>query len=99
MSVVTDPFCLNVNTGEMGEVLYQDGTRTMEPIIWCDICGWAAPKDKPNDKHHFCHRHKPAEVRAFMDGSLSGYFERKAQLDLLYRSVAEFAKNQLIGYT
>ena len=72
-----------MNTGELIECRNIDGTTTMELVIWCDLCGYGARHNSdPNDKYHFCHRHKETEIRAFMSGSIAGYFEREAQLTL-----------------
>lgn len=72
-----------MNTGELIECLHINGTTTMELVIWCDICGYGARHDSnPDDKYHFCHRHKEKEIRDFMNGSIAGYFEREAQQEL-----------------
>lgn len=65
-----------MNTGELIECFHQDGSRTMEPVIWCDLCGWGARHtSNPDDVHHFCHRHKEPEIQAFLDGKIKGYFQ------------------------
>ena len=65
-----------MNTGEPILVHQLDGTETMEPYIYCDICGladtvlWYSQVDDP---YHFCHRHGADQVRDFMTGRLKGY--------------------------
>lgn len=73
-----------MNTHELTEVIYLDGTRGIEEIIWCDICGWGDTvrnQGFPEDDYHFCHRHGADQVRDFMQGRLQGYFD--GQIDLL----------------
>lgn len=46
--------------------------------IFCDICGWGDTvrnQGFPDDPHHFCHRHKADEVRAYMNGEIPSYDE------------------------
>lgn len=75
-----------MNTGETIEAHYPGGIIKIEPVIWCDICGYGARHGSNiNDKYHFCHRHKEKDIRAFMNGSLTGYFEHEAQQELPFQ--------------
>jgi hypothetical protein len=60
--------------------------------LYCDICGWGDTiQGFPDDPHHFCHRHRADEVRAYMNGDVLSYADIEAADELCDRDIIDYS--------